>query len=153
MGGFFSNPHHSFDVFPDDTIRCIAEFCDLDYSILRMISRKWANALKNINPNRISPTDLMSRCAGFGNLKFIRYLYENKCPWNEEACEMAAFEGSLPCLQFLHENGCPWDERTDEAVRSVTEVNNHEKTLTREKCVEYLRQHRCPQRIYTRAPH
>jgi hypothetical protein len=45
-----------------------------------------------------------------GNLKFIEYLYEKKCPWNKWTCASAV--GNLECLKYLHEKKCPWDKYT-----------------------------------------
>ncbi len=47
-----------------------------------------------------------------GNLKCLKLLRKQGCPWDEVTCEAAAYGGHLECLKYLHKNGCPWDERS-----------------------------------------
>ena len=39
-------------------------------------------------------------------LECLKYAHEKGCPWDEETCSKAAYNGHLDA----HENGCPWDE-------------------------------------------
>ena len=41
----------------------------------------------------------------------LKYLHQNGCSWDKDACKCAAKNGHLEVLQYLHENGCPWDEQ------------------------------------------
>jgi len=45
-----------------------------------------------------------------GHLSVMKWLQENGCFWDEEACAYAAQNGHLSVLQWLRENGCPWNE-------------------------------------------
>ena len=53
-----------------------------------------------------------SSAAISGNMELLKWLYENKCPWNEDACSSAAIQKDLEILKFLREKGCPWDRYT-----------------------------------------
>ncbi|SOB74139.1 ankyrin repeat [Cedratvirus lausannensis] len=46
------------------------------------------------------------------NLEFLKWLRENGCPWDEETCAFAAQDGNLEILQWARSNGCPWNEDT-----------------------------------------
>jgi len=132
-----------FDSLPDEIVMSIAEYLDeAQLPIVRMLNRKFAKALKDIT--KIPPKDIMEYYAATRNLKFIRYLYKNKCPWNERTCEMAAFTGNLDCLQFLHENGCPWNERTYGAAQMLTQLPHVEMSAKGMECLSYAISHRCP---------
>jgi len=68
----------------------------------------------------------------------LKYLHENGCPWNKEACSNAASGGQLECLKYLHENGCPWDYRTcDNAAKYSEWYDNLE-------CFKYAHENGCP---------
>ena len=56
--------------------------------------------------------DTCDLAAADGNLKRLKELHENGCPWNYKTCTAAAGGGRLECLKYAHENGCPWTEST-----------------------------------------
>jgi len=41
----------------------------------------------------------------------LKWMRENGCPWNEDACTWAAAKGRLEVLQWLWQNGCPWNQK------------------------------------------
>ncbi len=47
--------------------------------------------------------------ARFGNLKNMKWLKENNCPWDEGTFNSAAEKGVLKNMKWLKENNCPWD--------------------------------------------
>ena len=55
---------------------------------------------------------LFNIASQYGQLKILKYLHENGCPWTSLTCSLAAGNGHLNCLKYLHENGCPWDLST-----------------------------------------
>jgi hypothetical protein len=70
----------------------------------------------------------------YGQLHCLKYLHENRCPWDEYACALAAGSGQLACLKYLHENGCPWDRRACESAAQYG----------RRDCLEYVHKNGCP---------
>ena len=69
-----------------------------------------------------------------GNLKLLKVLRENGCPWDEVTCREAALNGHLECLKYLHENGCPWDKKTC----SEAALGGHL------ECLKYAHENGCP---------
>jgi len=67
-------------------------------------------------------------------LKFLRYLHEAHCPWDERTCATAALYGKLDVLKYAHENGCPWDGSTSWGAAA------HSSTA----CLEYLHEQGYP---------
>ena len=47
-----------------------------------------------------------------GDLKLLKWLHENGCPWDSSTCASAAKKGNLELLKWLRQNGCPWDSST-----------------------------------------
>ena len=47
-----------------------------------------------------------------GQLKVLKWLRENNCPWNKDTCACTALGGHLGALKWAHVNGCPWDSYT-----------------------------------------
>ena len=76
----------------------------------------------------------MHRSACAGNVRRVRRLHENGCPWHSEATRLAAMTGQLACLQYAHENGCPWDERACEWAAMRGHLD----------CLKYLHENGCP---------
>ena len=72
--------------------------------------------------------------AGDGNLRRLRRLHENGCPWYDCTCHCAAEHGHLECLKYLHENGCPWDARTCAYAAAYGQL----------ECLKYAYEHGCP---------
>ena len=64
----------------------------------------------------------------------MKYLFEKKCPWNEEPCARAALIARLDILQFLHENGCPWNEITAQYACLAGSL----------ECLQYAHENKCP---------
>ena len=65
------------------------------------------------------------------NLEYIKYLHENKCPWDESVTYRAS--ENIECLKYLHENGYPWNKRS---YVNAIKINNFE-------CVKYLYDNGC----------
>jgi hypothetical protein len=55
----------------------------------------------------------------------LKWLHENKCPWDAMTCAHAAACGNLEMLQWARGRGCPWDEETSEYAG----VNEHLEVL------------------------
>ena len=72
--------------------------------------------------------------ADLGHFECLKYAHENGCPWNESTCSSAAYNGHLECLKYARENGCPWNERTC----SDAALNGHL------ECLEYAHENGCP---------
>ena len=43
-----------------------------------------------------------------GNVELLKFLHEERCPWDFWTCSYAAKNGHLECLKYAHENRCPW---------------------------------------------
>jgi hypothetical protein len=39
----------------------------------------------------------------------LKWLRQNGCQWDAEACAATAIDGHLEVLKWLRENGCPWN--------------------------------------------
>jgi hypothetical protein len=74
---------------------------------------------------------LFNEAAECGNIRLMKFLYENKCPWNSNIFSgvakhgnlenmqwdtwtfyYAARHGNLENMQWILDNGCPWDAWT-----------------------------------------
>ena len=62
-------------------------------------------------------------------LDILQFLHENRCPWIEAVCSVAAHCGHLSILKYARENGCPC------GVHTLIEATRGENTET----VEYMR--------------
>ena len=62
------------------------------------------------------------------NIKILKYLHENGCPWDDKVTYKAALKGNLDCLMYALENDCPVTENL--VLASVVS-----RSL---KCLEYL---------------
>jgi len=71
--------------------------------------------------------------AKLGCFHMVQYLYENKCRWDAEVCEILAMNDQLHFLKFAHENGCPWDVRTCQAAATCGSL----------RCLEYAHLQGC----------
>lgn len=56
--------------------------------------------------------------AHYTGMDTLRYLKDQGCPWNTDACTAAAEQAWWEALHWLHEHGCPWDARVCEALRA-----------------------------------
>ena len=45
-----------------------------------------------------------------GNLKNMKWLKENNCPWNKQTFYYAVRNDNLKNMKWLKKNNCPWDE-------------------------------------------
>ena len=81
-------------------------------------------------------------------LEIMKYLHDNKCPWSEAVCQMAAQQGSLECLKYAHENGCPWNATTVNASASNCEDIYNNYIIDKEhdffSCLKYAVENGCP---------
>lgn len=55
---------------------------------------------------------MMTAAAAGGQPDVLRWLCEQRVPWDAAACAAAAEHGRLGALMYLREAGCPWDWRT-----------------------------------------
>ena len=52
-------------------------------------------------------TNTCSAAAENGHLPALKYLRENRCPWDLDTCRHAAFNEHWECLQYAVDNKCP----------------------------------------------
>jgi hypothetical protein len=69
-----------------------------------------------------------------GDLKELKKMHENGCPWDWKTTAYAAKNGHLECLKFAHENGCKWECFTP----ALAARNGHM------KCLKYAHENGCP---------
>jgi len=48
-----------------------------------------------------------SHAAALGNLPLLKWLRENRCPWDKDSCINASDYGHYEIFEWLRENGCP----------------------------------------------
>ena len=58
----------------------------------------------------------------------LKWMRDNRCPWNEGACQIAAGNGDLEMLEWLRNHGCPCDLRAcmDAAKDAGNDAGNTE---------------------------
>lgn len=49
---------------------------------------------------------------GKASLECLKYLHENRCPWDARTTLAAVVNNSIECLKYAVENGCPIDTKT-----------------------------------------
>ena len=81
----------------------------------------------------------MLRAAEAGNIRRVRRLHENGCPWDEGTCAYSAKHGHFDCLKYLHENGCPWHEGTCNFAAHYGHLD----------CLQYAHENGCPWQEWT----
>ena len=90
--------------------------------------------------------DLCQHTAYGGQLKVLKWLRENSCPWNEStcaaACAAAAMGGHLGVLKWLRENNLPWSAATCAAAARCGQLH----------MLQWLRANGCPGCAETCAP-
>ena len=69
-----------------------------------------------------------------GHLECMKYARDNGCPWNTDTCFLAASNGHLECLKYAHGKGCPWDEETCSFAAKYGHL----------ECLKYARENGCP---------
>jgi len=70
---------------------------------------KWLYTCANQSYIRRHPSIYTVIAADRGHLEVLKYLHENGCFWDSDACIYAAKGGHLKVLQYLHDNGCRWN--------------------------------------------
>ena len=88
----------------------------------------------SVDTNKALLYNLCINAAGGGHLELLKFLYDNKCPWDEYICAEAAYNGHLDVLKFLHEHSCPWDT----PACAYAAFGNHFEIL------KYLHENGCP---------
>ena len=83
---------------------------------------KYSDKLTKINLSKVSielhsiipikeriyvSSDKFNNAVKSGNLQKMKWLYDNKCPWNCYTFPNAAQNGNLENMNWLRENGCP----------------------------------------------
>jgi hypothetical protein len=74
-----------------------------------------------------------------GNLKALKWLKEQGCPWNENTFGVAVKNGNIDTLVWLKENGCPWNSWTFVSAAEHGDL----------KVLEWLKENGCPWDRYT----
>ena len=62
--------------------------------------------------------------ARLGNLDNMKWLLENKCPWDEYTFASAASIGNLENMKWLLANKCPWDTYTFDCATRIGNLEN-----------------------------
>ena len=68
--------------------------------------------IKKFYNKDLADSDVFYFAAENGDLKIMKWLHENKCPWNSQTFWVAAKKGDLKMMKWLHKNKCPWDAAT-----------------------------------------
>ena len=56
-----------------------------------------------------------------GHLEVVKWLHANGCPWDENACSLAAVRKHWDILQYLVDNKCPgWEEAAIKHAEHLT---------------------------------
>lgn len=72
-------------------------------------SEKWLEALTA----RHDAAEVAGSAAEGGHIDILKWLRDNKCPWDDSLCMRGAARGGhIYVLKWLKENGCVWDEET-----------------------------------------
>ena len=81
-----------------------------------------------------------------GNVELLKFLHEERCPWDFWTCSYAAKNGHLECLKYAHENRCPWGPlgkwNMNTCSYKDTCYNAAEKGHL--KCLKYAHENGCP---------
>jgi hypothetical protein len=81
------------------------------------------------------PQNISLYAAKGGSLPILKFLYQNKYPFDISTCALSAKHKHLECLKFLHEEcNCPWDQ--------TTTFNAYSSNCN--PCYEYAITHGCP---------
>ena len=51
----------------------------------------------------------MAKAAESCNLRLVKWLRGEGCPWSWETCLYAVANGHVEMLRWVRENGCPWN--------------------------------------------
>jgi hypothetical protein len=80
----------------------------------RMIISKNARCKKSRNAPSILTAASSATCAAamHGNMDVLEFLYAQRCPMNEAACNTAAQDANVAVLAWLRKKGCRWTKRT-----------------------------------------
>lgn len=99
-----------FNLLPSEVITYMSKyFDDEELPILRMINKRFASILKGVSV--IRPNELVTHFVSMNNLKHVKYLCENGCPWNIDA-QSAASVYSEECLLYLNEIAQPKERKS-----------------------------------------
>lgn len=85
--------------------------------------------VKFINPEK-NPL-LLKHVAANGHFEIVRWLMDEKCPFDEFACEAAALGGHLDVLRLLSSRSCPWTHD----ICDTAAINGHLNVL------QWLKEH------------
>lgn len=101
-----------------NTYRLTREVCELDWETVKttdtympqsVFSKYDLDILKfclNMDDCQFPP--VLAVYASLNNrLDILQFLHENRCPWIEAVCSVAAHCGHLSILKYARENGCP----------------------------------------------
>jgi hypothetical protein len=102
--------------------RIIKIYTDPDYENKYLIGYYYPG--KIVQENIEIDKYLFTRVSRCGNIRLMKWFYENGCPWNVDVFECAAEHGSLENMKWLKANGCPWDEFTFEVAARHGNLEN-----------------------------
>ncbi|KAL5239972.1 hypothetical protein ACI65C_007382 [Semiaphis heraclei] len=138
---------------PWDVFTCVLAVLGESYRCLTF-------AVENGCP--LDRSDPVEAAVTIGNLRMLKYLHQNQCPWSSETCTFAALSGQLECLKYARDHGCSWNVRTcTAAVRmdkfeclkyavengcpmTTTDPTYEAAMLGRLDMLKYLHEHGCP---------
>ena len=100
----------TFNLLPNDVIKYMSKYLDdEELPILRMVSKKFANAFKNVS--KTSPEKLIIHFVLLESLKHVKYLCENGCPWDTNARIVSLFDDEA-CSLYLNRIKRPKERRS-----------------------------------------
>ena len=102
----------TFSDLPTDTHNIVLLHCNNITKCVLKNTNKYFNDLLKKEKIEVAATEIVTS----GCLNLLKWVKENKCPWNEESCATAAENGNLKMLKWLRENGCDWNHKVCEAA-------------------------------------
>jgi hypothetical protein len=82
-------------------------YTDPNYTNEELIRYYYPEKIQGILNNEI-----FNEAAKHGNIRLMKWLKANECPWDSETFEYAVIHGNLENMKWLKANGCPWDSST-----------------------------------------
>lgn len=92
---------------------------------------------------------LVIEAAMYGHTNCIRFATSIGVAVDERSCSAAACQGQLRTLRYLRENGCPWNHDLFAACLDSLDADDTEEDFSDVRairaCMEYARENGCPE--------
>jgi len=79
-----------------------------------MSGNKFENVVELQRQGALLSNEDAYTAANEGNLTWLKFLFDHKCPWDSDTSYYCVFGENLECLRFVYEKGCPIDYRVFE---------------------------------------